>query len=182
MPGQYIFALLVFFLLRLDPCVGLAEKLGSMLQVSTGTWLKSITLKSAQDMNWHDNIDHPEDSGGNVASLAIVFCSDEKLKEVFSAITGPDFFKRKTELKNKYASSVYIVTTEVVPSDTKEFLVKPKDDDLREKIYNNAKFVVAYVSYQSAGDHWMELPMDNINITLRFDKAMMVLEPKEKEK
>jgi hypothetical protein len=176
---RYIFTLFVMFFIMQQNCLGLGDKFGSLFTSNAGAWLKSITLKSSQDMNWQDNHDHPEDAGGNAAHLAIVFCNDEKLKDVFTKITGTDFFKQIAELKNKYAASIYIASTEVIPSDTKEFSVQPKDTDLTgQKIYNDTKFIVGYVSYQTPGDHWIEIPKDDIHSTLRFDKDLMVLEPK----
>lgn len=178
MPPLYIFTLFVVFFSMQTTCLGLADKIGSLFNSTSGSWLKSMTLKSANDMNWQDNHDHPEDAGGNSARLAVVFCNDDKLKEIFTKITGPSFFKQMAELKNKYATSIYIAEAEVLPSDTKEFSVQPKDDDLTgQKIYNNTKFIVGYVSYQTPGDHWIEIPKDDIHTTLRFDKDLMVLEP-----
>jgi hypothetical protein len=179
MPRLYIFMLFTVFFSIQHTCLGLADKIGAVFNSSSGSWLKSLTLKSAQDMNWQDNPEHPQDAGGNSAMLAIVFCNDDKLKEVFTKMTGADFFKQMAELKNKYATSIYIAETEIVPSDTKEFSVAPKDNDLSgQKIYNDTKFIVGYVSYQTPGDHWIEIPKDDIHAALRFDKDMMVLEPK----
>lgn len=184
MPQRSIFALfaLICFVVQSD-CFALADKLNSVLGTGSGTWLATITTKSSQDMNFQENPEFPEDAGGNPLKFAVVFCNDEKLKEEFKKITGPNFFSSMQDIKNKYGSSIYIVVIDVVPSATKDVCVKPADDDLTsQKIYNNTKFIVGYASYQTPGDHWIDIPLDDFSATIRFDKNVAVLEPKVTEK
>ncbi|CAO5675479.1 MAG: hypothetical protein HEEMFOPI_00241 [Holosporales bacterium] len=143
-----------------------------------GTWLKKVIITSSNDMNWHDNIDHPKDSGPNSAKVAIVLCSDEKLKEELKKMSGPDFIKNMAAYKVKNAQSIYIVTDDIIPSDNKTINISPKNDNTVEQtIYNDTKFVLVYVGYQTPGDHILELPIDQDTISLLFGPKDALVQP-----
>jgi hypothetical protein len=157
-----------------------ATAIANLLGLANGIWLEKVMIQSTGDMNADPNpTGNAQDAGWNPAKLLVVVCKDDTLKAKLQGISGPDFAKNIDQIKSLYGAALYVVEADIVRSENKTIVIDPKNSDsVKQDIYENAKFVLAYASYQSPGNHCIELNSGETSVTIIFGKVGISIAPK----